>query len=350
MIDLLTRLKAKIEEGYVHAHRRGTLTIYTYTKPCMYAKAWDSVTRAARGLVLDDVGNVIARPFTKFFNLNEHVETKLENLPKETPELAMKMDGSLVIVFWNPYDEAWEAITTGSWDNVQTRAAKKWLPYHQNKLSKQYTYLFELVAPWNRIVVKYPMEEMILLGIVDTVSGYDYSYAEVEAEGRLLLLKTVAYEKKPIDALTLDDKKVKDQEGYVARFSNGLRVKLKYDQYLYLHKIMTDLSVKGIWERLSTGCDEEFPDMPDEFMDWYVKERDGLKKAYKDIEDSARKIVEKTPKFETQKEYAAYFYGQHKDIAPLLFLIMKNQDYKEYIWDRIKPVGQTATFQQPGSW
>jgi hypothetical protein len=40
------------------------------------------------------------------------------------------------------------------------------------------------------------------------------------------------------------------REGFVVRFSNGERMKIKGEEYLRLHKIMTNLSTTGVWEVL----------------------------------------------------------------------------------------------------
>lgn len=51
----------------VARHPTLPLTVYNYTNSCQYTRAWTPVTTAARGLVVDDAGNVIARPWAKFF-------------------------------------------------------------------------------------------------------------------------------------------------------------------------------------------------------------------------------------------------------------------------------------------
>lgn len=341
---MLEELKKRVDLGHVSAIPDGRLTIFNYTNHCVFENGWDEFTMAARGLVLDDQGKVIARPFKKFFNLNQRPETRLEALPAETPELSEKYDGSLLIVFMDPYQARWRAITRGCWENVQTKYAETWLKENRDVLDIRRTYLFELIAPWNRIVIPYDKEDMVLLGIVDTASGKDWSYAEVEKEGEITGLRTVEFESKPLDSIALDNPKIRDKEGFVARFSNGLRVKLKYTQYIALHKVLTGLSVKGIWEILSVGNDPNFENVPDEFMDWYRKQRDGLKKAFLEIEAKAQAVFQATPKLETRKDYAMVF-TKHGPLAGILFSMLDKKPYAETIWNQIKPHGPTGTFQ-----
>lgn len=340
---MLDELKKRVEQGYVNARQNGRLTIFDYTNHCMFERAWDEITVQARGLVLDDQGKVIARPWAKFFNINERPETKLEALPAETPELSDKMDGSMIIIF---HDEqtGWRAITRGCWENEQTKYANAWLAQSHRRLHRDNTYMFELIAPWNRIVIPYAKEELILLGIVKTASGEDASYAQVSDYAQNYGFKAVKFETKPLSEISLEDPKVRDREGFVARYSNGLRVKLKYQQYMMLHKILTGLSVKGIWEILSTGNEPTFDNVPDEFMAWYAQQRDGLKTAFSEIEAKAKAIFASTPAQPSRKDYASIF-TKKGIMAPILFSMLDNKPYAEIIWDRIKPKGQTGTFQ-----
>lgn len=344
MTQLIEELRKRVDLGLIAARPNGRLTIFDYTNHCMFERAWDEYTMQARGLVLDDQGQIIARPWRKFFNVNERPETRLEALPAETPELSDKMDGSMIIVFFDQVEARWRGITRGCWENPQTKYANKWLEKNAYFLNPLNTYMFELIAPWNRLVIPYDKEEMILLGFVETESGKDASYAEVTAAAVPMGFRAVKFETKPISDISLEDPKVRDREGFVARYSNGLRVKLKYQQYMLLHKILTGLSVKGIWETLSTNNEPVFKDVPDEFMDWFRKQRDGLKKAYSEIEEKAKAVFAATPPQVSRKDWAVEF-KKHGDLTPILFLMLDKMPYAELIWDRIKPKGQSGTFQ-----
>ena len=55
------------EEGLVYkqVHPRLPLTIWNYSEKVQYQNLWDDITLQTRGLVTDDKGNVVARPFRK---------------------------------------------------------------------------------------------------------------------------------------------------------------------------------------------------------------------------------------------------------------------------------------------
>lgn len=327
------RLDEMVKEGWITATRQGDLTIYNYSNKTVFEREWNEYTMAARGLVLHECGAIVGRPWPKFFNLGERLNDKL---PAETPELAKKYDGSLLIVFFDHFQERWKAVTRGCWDNVQTQYAFKWLEAHSGKLEAFYTYLFELVAPWNRIVVHYPKDDMILLGMVDTESGKDYSYAETRNHAIKKGLSPVEFETKPIESLNLEDPAIKNEEGFVARFSNGFRVKLKYRQYILLHKIVTGLSVKGIWEILASGNQPDFSNVPDEFMGWYSKQRNKIQEKYDGLLEEARTIFQAVGKKETRKDYALEFQ-KHGPIAGALFNMLDGHDPGKVLWKRCRP-------------
>lgn len=207
---------------------------------------------------------------------------------------------------------------------------------HSDKLAQGATYLFELVAPWNRIVVHYAQEDMILLGIVDTKSGYDHSYAETRAIALDVGLTPVEFETRPIDSLNLEDPAIKNEEGFVARFSNGYRVKLKYKQYLYLHKIVTGLSIKGIWEILATGNKPDFSAVPDEFMGWYTKQAAKIQAKFDGLKAEAVALFERIGKRETRKDYALE-YTQHGEMAGALFRLLDGKPVDDVLWKRCRP-------------
>jgi len=75
MLNILNDYK---ERGllYSQIHPTLPLTIWNYTEKVQYESLWDEVTLSARGLVTDGNGRVVARPFSKFFNIEE-VKVKL---------------------------------------------------------------------------------------------------------------------------------------------------------------------------------------------------------------------------------------------------------------------------------
>jgi RNA ligase len=131
-----------IDEGYliVNKHPDKELYIYNYSKTTQFERYWNELTLMCRGLVLDADYNIVARPFNKFFNLEED-EGATPNLPFEVFE---KMDGSCIILF--NHENEWIPCTRGSFISDQALKAKEMLKKHDlSKLDISKTYLFEII-------------------------------------------------------------------------------------------------------------------------------------------------------------------------------------------------------------
>jgi RNA ligase len=207
-------------------------------------------------LVTDNEGNVVARPFKKFFNIEEGKHT-----PTEEFEVFEKMDGSLGIVF--KYNNEVIYATRGSFASDQA----KWMVNYGNQnnfkdiLVEGFTYLFEIIYDDNRIVVKYDYEDLVLLGMINTETGYEVDLYGDGVDVRLknlinnLGFKVVKKYDGINDYSVLKEMIKDDEEGFVVRFSNGDRMKVKGEEYLRLHKMMTNVSTgfKERWKQESTN-------------------------------------------------------------------------------------------------
>ncbi len=304
MIDVLNKY---YEEGLVYkqVHPNLPLTIWNYTEKVQYENLWNEITIQTRGLVTDDKGNVVARPFKKFFNQEENKHT-----PTKDFDVYEKVDGSLGILFY--YNNQWVMATRGSFTSDQAIKGFEMLQkYDYKSLNKKFTYLFEIIFENNRIVVQYPFEDVVLLGMIETQTGYEVNIHDGDEDIRHQnMIKNIGLKVvEKFDGIS-DYTKLKEvikdnEEGFVVRFSNGDRMKVKGDEYLRLHKIMTNVSTTSVWEMLSEGKDvlEILKDVPDEFykkIKMYVQE---LRYNHYQFGERAGKI------------YQYFRYGKYGDVV-----------------------------------
>ncbi len=145
-------MKINIEElkkrkDYINCRKHPELDflIWNYNNSCQFDRAWDKYTKMARGLITDLEGSVIAKPFSKFFNLGEQEETMEKNLPNEIPEVTEKVDGSLGV----QYTDGKEIYisTRGSFESDQAKWATEWIQkrFTVEDFKSGYTYLFEII-------------------------------------------------------------------------------------------------------------------------------------------------------------------------------------------------------------
>ena len=314
-----------VNKGLISKQKHPTeeLYIYNYTNEVQYSKFWDEVTLNARGLILDGGGNVVAKPFPKFFNMEELKE--IPNLPFEVYD---KMDGSLGILYWIgdiPY-----IATRGSFISEQAIHASKLLQLKYKhifpKLNKNHTYLFEIIYPENRIVVDYgDLDDLILLAILRK-DGSEY----LEDVGFPIVKKYDGIS----DFKILKNLNLKNKEGFVIRFSSGLRMKIKFEEYIRLHRIMTGVSNIDIWEYLKDGIPmrDILDRVPDEFYDWVKKIQEDLICKYEEIKEICKKDYKE---LNTKKETALYF--QTCKYPAILFGMLNGKDISKIIWKLVRP-------------
>lgn len=234
----------------------GDLVLYNYTDQCTYEKVWDEYTRQARGIIFEvETGECIARPFPKFFNLGEQPETRLENLPTSGYEIHEKLDGSLGILYY--WDGKWNVATRGSFSSDQALyAQEKILPkYDLSCLATIVTYLVEIIYPENRIVLNYgSRESLVLLGAID-YSGREYPrdyMVTISLNTGMELSKP--YSISLLAAVELGKALPGDLEGFVLHWpETGLRVKIKGEEYLRLHRIICGMSPLAFWEVMDSN-------------------------------------------------------------------------------------------------
>jgi RNA ligase len=330
---MLQTLNKYYEDGWLikQTHPTLPLTIWNYSQTTQYESKWDEVTLQCRGLVTDTNGNIVARPFKKFFNMEEGNHT-----PTSEFDVYEKMDGSLIIVFW--YAGGWVVASRGSFTSEQALVASKiFFDKLDHNFSIGITYLFEFTAKWNRIVVDYGDEDnLTLIGAIRTDDETEATYEQLEMIARGANCDVVKRYDGIKDYSTLKGIIKDNQEGFVVRFSNGDRMKIKGEEYLRLHKIMTEVSTKSVWEILSNGDNMEdlLKDVPDEFYTKIKEYELVLKETYTKMETLCVNTFNKFKELE-RKEYAEEV--KWNKYSSVLFSMYNGKDYSPIIWKIIKP-------------
>jgi hypothetical protein len=321
-----------ISEG-VHPENEN-IRIYNYTLRCQYDQAWDDVTMVCRGLILNVKTNeVVARPFPKFFNYGELIAKGIE-IPPEKPIASEKFDGSLGILYWLN-GRLWIA-TRGSFVSEQAQWATDW---YRREVGQQpesgLTHLFEIIYPENRIVVNYQFSGLVHLATLDTQTGrtirYQWERPIRDARSR--------YEDQPLSVLT--NLNIKNAEGFVLFFPRAnMRVKIKFFDYMRLHRLLTGMSAITIWEMLrdEQSFDDVIQNVPDEFYAWVQVVKSELMGKFCLIEGKALDAAHSVRHLPTRKEQATIIKGT--EYPGIAFSMLDGKDYSDAIWRLIRPQGQ----------
>lgn len=287
----LAEFESRVEAGLIRKVETDKLVLYNYTDKCIYEKAWDEYTLAARGIIFEkETGRLIAKPFPKFFNLGEMPETQLLNLPNVPYSVAEKVDGSLGIIYF--YDGKWNVATRGSFNSVQAQKGLEIFHKNYNNTIRDIhtTYLVEIVYPENKIVVNYgDVEKLVFLGAYDTRSQEEVSISDSPAAKR--------YNLTILEMIELQKTMPKDQEGFVVRFDNGLRVKIKGHEYLRIHKIISELSPLSLYEVMKAGRVEDtyLMQIPEEYRSEWMPIVAALEAKYRRVQDEIKEDLKLLP-------------------------------------------------------
>ena len=247
----------------------------------------------------------------------------------------------------------WHIATRGSFTSEQAIKGKEMLDkLNKTALIPGYTYLVEIIFPENRIVVDYgDAEKLVVLGAYNNETGKEVEVYEMVNEGWDIVMK---YKTWGEDWETLKREISKDNEGYVIRFSGGMRMKIKGTEYVRLHRILTNFSTKDIWELLKNGEPLEpfLERVPDEFDAWVKKTIQDLRYACYHIRETAGKLhdrfryglyndVDPEP---TKKEFADYVMKQPEHLRPIMFAMWDNNNERvdDIIWKLVKPKYEKA--------
>ena len=331
-LDLLREMQAK-KFINIQKHPRFPLWICNYSKRTQHQDMWNDATCACRGLILDKDNHVVSRPFKKFFNYSA---SHPDDVPNEAFTVTDKVDGSLGVSYY--YKGVWRIATRGSFNGRQAQRACRMLRYKyahcQKNMNPEYTYLFEIIYPENSLIINYgDREELILLAIIHTETGKEMTgFANIGFP----VLKTYEGLNSLEDVLKLNDDKT---EGVVVRFENGLRLKVKYPEYLRLHRIMIGMTDINVWRHLSRGrsIDELLETAEEEYRVWLKKTAEKLLTAYNHVYEECIAEFRDLPR-RKQTEYISGKKYEH-----ILLNLLDDKPIEKLIWQEIKP-------EESGSW
>ena len=377
--DLLSlgELNDMITQKYVRvqAHPVLPLSIFNYTEHAQFDRMWNDVTRLCRGLIIhhgegDDV--VIARSFSKFFN---HGEPDAPALDLDAPaHVSDKMDGSLGILY--PLGDSpavihpgsFSVASRGSFMSEQAQRASKMLreKYPHYRPLDGVTTLVEIVYPANRIVLDYEdREDLFLLGGVDIATGTIFSPDMIP--GWTGPVTEVMAAKTLREALLLPPRP--NREGLVIRAGYDM-VKVKQDDYVALHRILTTTSARNIWEYLAVNAckdlitapkkwgnllgldparaqgiieagdgwmDKMIHGVPDEFYGWFRKTVDDLILKVDDARAEVERVfAEVSARHEGDRKGFALDVKDHP-LSGALFLMLDGRDITASLWKNAYP-------------
>jgi len=333
--------ESEIQAGNItkRKHPKWDLWILNYTPKCSYDSAWNDITRLCRGLIIDSKDNIICRPFEKFYNWEE-IETKWPDIfnkykDKKPLRVSEKVDGSLGIA------------TRGSFESEQAiRGSEILNKKYLDELWKLrpymgiYTFLFEIIYPENKIVVQYDEEKLVLLDVIENSTGN----SKLDNFSNLNFKTATQYHWSSYD--NLKSKNIKNKEGYVLIYDDNYRIKIKFENYIKLHYLKSNVSNYSIWEMLKNNesVDDLIKELPDEMYDW-VK---NIVEYFESMEFTTNALIiniwneSKHLLNISRKNFALYINSVVEPrLRSALYAMADKKDIHPYIWNILKPEQKT---------
>lgn len=256
---------------FVNEKKFDNISSFNFTRDAFYKKHWDEQTMKARGLFINTAtGNIVARSYPKFFNVNERAETHFNMLQYKLrfPVTAyVKENGFLGMVSYNSETDDF-FIASKSTPNGDFANWIKTMFFEHVKNSEELkdylkktnsTLVFECVdMEHDPHIIKYNSSHLFLLDIVSNQIEFSkLPYATVKEVGdkygfevktKALVLNTWSEFRDWYNEISTEDYEFDGRiiEGFVIEDSVGYMVKLKLEYYkLWKHMRSVAQAVLG---------------------------------------------------------------------------------------------------------
>lgn len=254
----------------ISVKRKDNFAIFTYSQ--IDSDFYSPLVRECRGIIIDmNTLTPVCVPFYKFGNYGEGY---VPDIDWSTARVQEKVDGSLIKVWW--YLGAWHISTNGTIDAKDATVDSDIVPYASfydlfveasrdvldySRLNKEYTYMFELVSPFNRVVVPYSEFKIYHIGVRNNKTL-------LELDENIGIEKPKSYGLKSLDdCITAANKLPFSEEGYVVVDGNWNRIKVKSPAYVAAHHLKNNgvITKARIIAMLRQNEQEEFLNYYPEF-------------------------------------------------------------------------------------
>lgn len=298
------------------------------------------VVRECRGLILDGTLKPVCIPFYKFGNYGE---SYCPDIDWKSARVQEKVDGSLIKVWF--YDGKWRVSTNGTIDAYKSDIGQSLfsvlnVPYQTfgglfdkakencglnfDRLDKNKTYMFELVSPYNKVVVPYKDIEIYHIGTRDNTTLE-------ELDEDIGVQKPKHYDLHTLeDCIATANKMPYSEEGYVVVDKNWNRVKIKSPQYIAVHHLKNngELNFASLVQLIRANEIEEFCTYFPEYKEYVIKLKNKIDEIISRFESEVD--ILKTKQFDTQKDFALEV--KDKPFSAFYFTWWKDKSITPHDW------------------
>lgn len=312
----------------------------------------DPIVNESRGCIIyfDNLKNewvYVCRPFVRFFNYGDDSAATID---WDSAKVYDKIDGTLIKVWF--HDNHWHISTSSMIDAADATCGDlnfkdlffKALPSDIKNIDdfmlltnpdnvKNRTYLFELVSPFNRLVVSYDNTELYYLGEIENETGEEYYHPEEWKEyiHKLNIYNNINQLNKAITAANSIN--ADDGEGFVVVDKYYNRIKIKGEDYLKSFHIRNNglVTKARVVESLKNNTFDELLAYNNDKKDYILKVKENIE-FYGNKLNYVLFLVKTSGSLSLPKKKFALWLLEQKDVKPFvmsyLFYVKNNYDKK----------------------
>jgi len=289
----------------------------------------EKIVQQCRGIILneDHYWQVVSYSYNKFFNYGEPFA---EQIDWSQATVYDKLDGSLMVLYF--YDGQWQVQSSGTADatgNVGglnlTFAQLFWQVWqemgYQLPQETNYCFSFELMTPYNRIVVRQESKKIVLHGVRNILtlkeekpeawaSKYGWEVVQCFPLSNWSEIMEAAAKLEPMYA-----------EGYIVCDRNFNRVKVKSPQYVAIAHLRDNFSTRRMLEIILNN-------EGDEFLTYYPEWREIYEKMLAQYHQTVQKIETVYQQYQhipEQKDFALAI--KHLPYSGILFALRAGKSH-----------------------
>lgn len=288
---------------------------------------------------------IVCWPFNKFFNYSE---PNAHSIDWSSAKVQEKVDGSIIKVW---YDKDWHVSTNGVIDAFKTDlqlptnefksfgelfmyAAKNTCGDVDKMFSRMcpfFTYVFELVSPFNRVVVPYKDAQIYFIGLRRTDTGEEFNPREhiplCENMNFPRIFSFTSFENMIESTKTLPY----SQEGYVVVDKNYNRVKVKSLAYLQVHHLKDNgnVNLKRVLELVKLNEIDEYLSYFPEYTDIFYRVKSKYDKTMEMISGIKTEVISLYNQYVSdRKGFALYVLTKPEKIRKYYFVAYDGNENK----------------------
>ena len=280
----------------------------------------EEIVRECRGLIFDeDSYEPVCVPFFKFGNYGESYCPEID---WQSAVILSKEDGSLMKVV--KLGENYLISTNGCIDAFKAELQNDMLcPYNSygdlfmkaigdrlSLLKEGYTYMFELVSPYNRVVVPYKDIEIFLIGIRNNKSLQEELVCDSELKESFRLPKRFGF-KTLKECIESAHSLPYSEEGYVVLDKHFNRVKIKSLEYVNVHHLRGEgaMTEKRILEIVRKNEIDEYLIYFPEYKDLFKSYKEKLFNVELEYSLMWKAFEKELPNLPSRKDVALFLKG-----------------------------------------